>query len=129
MIEGVIDEFVPNNDCFDDQKYCVCQKEWKGEIMIECDRCSNWFHPKCLNLEGYDEIEMNQHLIFCFECLKYYHKEFDYYPEKDYEKSLKTIETKVTFKFALVEPLDKILSRNTRKSLDFRTACKIKEQK
>ena len=24
VIEGYCDEFVPNNDCFDDTKYCVC---------------------------------------------------------------------------------------------------------
>lgn len=29
---------------------------------------------------------MNSHLIFCFDCLDYIHKEYNYYPEKAYEK-------------------------------------------
>ena len=57
-------------------------------MMVECDRCENWFHPACLNLQIYGEIEINLHLIFCFDCLDYIHKEYNYFPEKEYDKKV-----------------------------------------
>lgn len=42
-------------DGFDDTKYCICKKEWKGETLLECFRCEEWFHPECLNLEVCDD--------------------------------------------------------------------------
>ena len=54
--------------------------------MIACDRCEEWFHPACLNINLSGEIEMNSHLIFCLDCLDYFHKEYNYYPEREYEK-------------------------------------------
>ena len=44
---------------------------------------------------------MNSHLIFCFDCLDYIHKEYNYYPEKAYEKLVEDQKAQVTYKYAL----------------------------
>eukprot|EP01089_Gocevia_fonbrunei_P019603 TRINITY_DN6994_c0_g1_i1.p1 TRINITY_DN6994_c0_g1~~TRINITY_DN6994_c0_g1_i1.p1 ORF type:complete len:264 (+),score=73.40 TRINITY_DN6994_c0_g1_i1:52-843(+) len=29
--------------------YCICRKEWvRGQFMIACDKCDDWFHGKCV---------------------------------------------------------------------------------
>ena len=68
--------FEPNNENFDDQLYCVCRKEWKGELMIECDRCSEWYHPKCINTNITNEIEINNNHILCFRCMQEYQEDY-----------------------------------------------------
>lgn len=70
------DIFEPNNENFDDQIYCICKKEWKGELMIECDRCREWFHPKCINAEITNEIEINNNHVLCFNCKEEYEKDY-----------------------------------------------------
>ena len=70
------EHFEPNNENFDDQIYCICKKEWKGELMIECDRCTGWFHPKCINSSIMNEIEINNNHVLCFKCKKEYEKDY-----------------------------------------------------
>jgi len=31
--------------------YCVCRKTWKGEAMIQCERCDVWYHCSCLQID------------------------------------------------------------------------------
>ena len=31
------------------KKYCKCNKIYDGEYTIECEVCSEWFHPPCIN--------------------------------------------------------------------------------
>jgi hypothetical protein len=40
--------------------------------MIECEGCSEWHHPECLQLTR-DEVEKMQHFV-CAECTKYHLK-------------------------------------------------------
>ena len=50
-------------------EYCYCKKPQGRGYMIECSKCTNWFHKKCL---GYStsrwrrEIELTE--WFCKEC-------------------------------------------------------------
>ena len=30
-------------------QYCICQGEDDGTLMIGCDYCEEWYHPRCLN--------------------------------------------------------------------------------
>ena len=27
--------------------YCICRLPYKGEIMVQCEKCREWFHPDC----------------------------------------------------------------------------------
>lgn len=76
MVEGQPEEFVPNQDGFDDGVHCVCQKEWKGETMTECFRCEEWFHPACLGLGDLNDIELAQTEALCFDCKKTWDKDY-----------------------------------------------------
>ena len=76
--DAKIDEnlFEPNNENFDDQIYCICKKEWKGELMIECDRCGKWYHPQCINVDITNEVEINNNHILCKKCTEEYTKDY-----------------------------------------------------
>lgn len=52
----------------DVQLHCVCRQQWKGELMIECDRCKNWFHPKCIKVGPFIEADMANYFILCLNC-------------------------------------------------------------
>ena len=45
--------------------FCFCRKG-ESDLMIECNKCKDWYHNTCLNLS---EREINEILIFfCPEC-------------------------------------------------------------
>lgn len=44
--------------------------------MVECFRCSEWFHPHCLNLSHLNEIQLSQIEIYCLPCKKEFEKNF-----------------------------------------------------
>lgn len=48
--------------------FCVCNKVWNGELMVECDKCNEWFHPKCISFSPSESIEIFKNRIFCFKC-------------------------------------------------------------
>ncbi|KAI7879914.1 hypothetical protein K492DRAFT_207876 [Lichtheimia hyalospora FSU 10163] len=31
--------------------YCICQKPYTGDPMVQCDKCSDWFHCACVDLD------------------------------------------------------------------------------
>ena len=39
-----------DGDDEEEEVYCVCKKPYHHEFMFMCDRCQNWFHPKCVGL-------------------------------------------------------------------------------
>ncbi|KAI3630530.1 hypothetical protein MIR68_011965 [Amoeboaphelidium protococcarum] len=34
----------------DNAVYCICQQEDDGSFMINCDKCSQWFHGRCVSI-------------------------------------------------------------------------------
>jgi len=30
------------------QRWCICNSEYKGELMVECATCLGWYHPHCV---------------------------------------------------------------------------------
>lgn len=30
--------------------YCLCNQEWGGRFMVECDRCLRWYHGSCVGI-------------------------------------------------------------------------------
>lgn len=54
-----------------EKPYCVCRKPYiPGELMLECEVCSGWFHFKCIGFVGQEKdatnIEFN-----CYRCERY----------------------------------------------------------
>ena len=43
---------------------CVCEQGDDGEAMVQCDKCTSWFHLPCLEL---DDHELGEEW-FCFRC-------------------------------------------------------------
>lgn len=43
---------------------CICEAGDDGEPMVQCDKCSTWFHLECLELD--DETLPSE--WFCFRC-------------------------------------------------------------
>ena len=103
----MIDDFIPNTEGFGTEQHCLCKKEWKGEVMVSCDRCDKWYHPKCL---GFSSNQINQDFVFCFDCKKNIENELGIDWE-EFEGKHEKKEVPV-FKFALREDLNKILKEN-----------------
>ena len=60
--------FMKNPEPLDDKLYCLCQKKWDGQIMIECELCDNWYHPKCIGIFEHDDVKLNLMYIICSIC-------------------------------------------------------------
>lgn len=51
--------------------YCLCKKPYKkSEFMIGCDKCYNWFHPACVNLDPAELQNYKSHNLeyMCPDC-------------------------------------------------------------
>jgi hypothetical protein len=49
--------------------YCVCgasETEVKGQVMIACDVCDNWFHDECVGLTPLEASEVE--IFLCPQC-------------------------------------------------------------
>ncbi|KAI7853345.1 hypothetical protein BDC45DRAFT_407050, partial [Circinella umbellata] len=46
--------------------YCVCQKPYNGDPMVQCDQCTQWFHCECVDLDP-DEAE-DIEIWVCKDC-------------------------------------------------------------
>merc|ERR1712228_29 len=47
--------------------YCVCKRTWDCNcLMVQCDHCSDWFHPKCV---GVSTKEAKEKAFICPSCL------------------------------------------------------------
>ena len=49
-----------------DTVYCLCKTSTDLDDMVGCDRCNDWFHPKCLKLKGLP----NTKVWYCPACRK-----------------------------------------------------------
>jgi hypothetical protein len=38
------------NDTDDETIYCTCRKTDDGSMMVQCQRCSEWYHLHCLSI-------------------------------------------------------------------------------
>ena len=47
--------------------HCVCRRpDREDEFMIQCDRCEEWYHGKCIGVEQEDAAEIDDYQ--CFLC-------------------------------------------------------------
>lgn len=50
----------------DAELYCVCRQSWDGNsLMVQCDQCQDWFHPKCV---GVSTKEAKDNPFICPSC-------------------------------------------------------------
>lgn len=41
----------PDSPDEDDRLYCICQEMWdENSVMIGCDVCEGWYHPRCIQM-------------------------------------------------------------------------------
>lgn len=77
------DEHTESKDCIDNEESVGSKKIYKGQKCgschkgfshnahkIFCDKCSNWFHIKCKNLNYSDYLELVDKEWICNECSK-----------------------------------------------------------
>ena len=50
-----------NNDV-----YCICRKPDDGRLMVQCDRCGDWFHGACVNILPADALAIR--IYICPLC-------------------------------------------------------------
>jgi len=49
--------------------YCLCEMPYNPDLfMVECEGCSEWFHPECLQLTE-NQVSKMPHMI-CSECTR-----------------------------------------------------------
>lgn len=49
--------------------YCVCRQSYDAtRFMIACDRCDDWFHGECININEKESEFID--LYFCTKCSK-----------------------------------------------------------
>ncbi|TFK89792.1 hypothetical protein K466DRAFT_574632 [Polyporus arcularius HHB13444] len=58
------EEEASEEEVVDDKLYCICKTSYdEDKVMIACDRCDEWYHTQCLNI---DDLEVD--LIDQFVC-------------------------------------------------------------
>ncbi|KAK2075104.1 hypothetical protein P8C59_009259 [Phyllachora maydis] len=53
-----------SNDGEDAGPYCICRGPDNHEFMIGCDRCSDWFHGRCVGMDKY----IGENLVQRYMC-------------------------------------------------------------
>jgi len=46
-------------------RYCFCRKGDKGEFMVQCAKCCEWFHGLCLVRKSEQRIEREIMYVVC----------------------------------------------------------------
>ncbi|RPD62982.1 hypothetical protein L227DRAFT_497657 [Lentinus tigrinus ALCF2SS1-6] len=58
------EEEASEEEAVDDKLYCICKTSYdEDKVMIACDRCDEWYHTQCLNI---NDLEVD--LIDQFVC-------------------------------------------------------------
>jgi PHD-finger len=47
--------------------YCVCSKPWQDLQMVECSKCNNWYHTKCVSV-SIPQLKRLSMLWLCAQC-------------------------------------------------------------
>ncbi len=63
-----------NGDDLQDMDYCIPKCIYggksKGLEMIQCDKCENWYHTKCLGIAPEEVQKIGENVWFCPKCEK-----------------------------------------------------------
>lgn len=52
------------------KRYCHCRGFWDGTFMIECSRCHEWFHGRCIGVSKQDGTMSKNKSYHCPTCSK-----------------------------------------------------------
>jgi hypothetical protein len=56
--KSLLDKYGDQGDDSSDV-YCTCRKPFRGEFMIQCDSCSEWYHGRCVNVTQPEAIHFD----------------------------------------------------------------------
>ncbi|VDI22774.1 nucleosome-remodeling factor subunit BPTF [Mytilus galloprovincialis] len=48
--------------------YCTCRGPYTGEFMISCDKCSEWYHGRCVGISPQEAEEWENQDYICSGC-------------------------------------------------------------
>ena len=65
-----------NQEGFELNNYCLCKRPYKGEIMLGCLICEEWYHPYCVGIHYKEESDLNKIVFFCEKCKSNNDKEY-----------------------------------------------------
>ncbi|MES9883655.1 MAG: hypothetical protein ABW185_22615, partial [Sedimenticola sp.] len=49
-----------------EELYCLCRGPHRGQFMIQCDTCEEWFHGACVNVDEEEAKDIDQYV--CPRC-------------------------------------------------------------
>lgn len=62
-----------NESGIQEGEYCIAKckfgRKSKGQMMIGCDKCSNWYHSRCLNISNEEVQKLSERNWYCQDCL------------------------------------------------------------
>ena len=68
FLEALTDKQPDNSTGSHQPVYCVCRKPDRGDFMIHCDVCTEWFHGTCVNVAPEDALLIKKYK--CPQCVK-----------------------------------------------------------
>ena len=49
-----------------DEIFCTCRKPYRGEFMIQCDNCLEWYHGTCVGITPREAVKIKKYR--CLQC-------------------------------------------------------------
>lgn len=64
----------PEEEDEDDKLYCLCQQKYvEGEVMLACEKCDEWYHPKCLGISEEEADKLDNWMCSRFFPVHLFH--------------------------------------------------------
>ena len=48
--------------------FCICRLPYMGEVMVQCEGCSIWYHPLCVDIPQKYLKQNCKEIYFCKDC-------------------------------------------------------------
>ena len=48
--------------------YCICRRPDRGDLMVQCDTCTVWYHGTCVGVTATEAVQMKAYI--CPPCCR-----------------------------------------------------------